>query len=94
MKVQVDKLDINILTNALTSLNNSKITVDSLDVDKKTVPVGLKKLGDLVNNEVVKNTKYNTHKVKINILQKTIPPATTFIPINQYNTDKLNLRKK
>ena len=93
LKVEVGKLDINKLTNALTSLNDSKTTVDDLDVGKKTFSVGSKKLSDVVNNEVIKNRKYNTLKTKINSLEKTIPDATTLAHINQYNTDKLNLEK-
>ena len=50
-----------------TSLNNLKTKVDDLDVDKlKTVPVDLKKLGKIVDNEVVKNTEFHTLKTKGN----------------------------
>ena len=59
----------------------------------KTVPIDLKKLSDAVDNEVVKNTKFNTLKTKVNILEKKIPDATTLFPIDQYNTDKQNLQK-
>ena len=87
--------DINKFVNVTTSLNNLKTKVDNLDVSKlKTVPVDLKKLSDVVGNEVVKNTKSNTLKAKVNNLEKKIPGATTFIYINQYNTDKQNLDKK
>ena len=48
----------------------------------------MKKLSDVVGNEVVKNTKFNTLKTKVNNL------ATTLIHINQYYTDKQNLEKK
>ena len=42
-------------------MNNLKPKVDDLDLAKlKTVPVDLKKLCDVVNNEVVKNRKFNT----------------------------------
>ena len=83
------------LVNVLTSLNNLKIKVDDLHVDKlKTFPVDLKKLNDVVGNEVIKNTKFNTLKKKVNSLEKKIPDATTLIQINQYNTDKQNLEKK
>ena len=44
-------------------------------------------------NEVVKNTKFNTLKTKINSLEKKISDATTLIYINQYKTDKQNLQK-
>ena len=48
-------------------MNNLKTKVDDLDVGKfKTVPVDLKKLSDVVANEVVNNTKFNTLKTKIN----------------------------
>ena len=44
LKAEVDKLDINELTNVLASLNNLKTKVDDLDVSKlKTVPVDMKK---------------------------------------------------
>ena len=54
----------------------------------KTVPVDWKKLRDVVDNEVVKDTKFNTLKTKVNNLEKKIPDGTTLIPVNQYNTDK------
>ena len=42
LKAEVDKLDINKLTNVPTSLNNLKIKVGDLDVGKlKTVPADL-----------------------------------------------------
>ena len=42
-------------------MNNLKPKVDDLDLAKlKTVPVDLKKLCDVVNNEVVINRKFNT----------------------------------
>ena len=95
LKAEVDKLDINRLTNVPTSLNNLKRKVDDLDVGKlKTVPIDLKKLSDVVDNEVVKNTKFNTLQTKVNNLEKKIPDATTLIHINQYNTDKQNIEKK
>ena len=88
---EVDKLDINKLTNSSTSLNNLKTKVDDLDAGKlKTVPVYLKKLSDAVD----KNTKFNIQKTKVNSLGIKIPDATTLIHINQYNTDKQNLEKK
>ena len=92
LKAEVDKLDINKLTNVPTTLNNLKKKVDDLDIGKlKTVPVDLKKLSDVVDNEVVKNTKFVALKTKENNLDKKIPNATTLIHTNQYNTDKQNL---
>ena len=54
----------------------------------------LKKLRKVVDNEVVKNKKFNTLKTKVNNLEKKIPNATTLIHINQCNTDKQNLEKR
>ena len=54
----------------------------------------MKKLSDVVANEVVKNTKFNTLKTKVNSLEKKIPGATILIHTNQYNADKQNLEKK
>ena len=54
-------------------MNNLKTKVDDLDVGiLKTVCVGLKRLSDLIDNEVVKNTKFNTLKTKANSLKKKI----------------------
>ena len=91
MKIEVDKLDINKLTNVPTSLNNLQTKVNDLDVGKlKKVPVDFKKLSNVVDNEVIKNTKFNTLKTKVNNLEKKIPDATTWIHINQYNINKQN----
>ena len=67
MKAELNKLDINKLVNVPTSLNNLKTKGDDLKVGKlKTVPADLKKLSDAVDNEVAKNTKFNTLKTKVN----------------------------
>ena len=80
----VDKLDINKLVNVLTGLDNLKIEVEDLDVDKlKTFPVDLKELGDAVSKEVVKNSKFNKLNSKVSNLEKNIPDAIFLIPINQ-----------
>ena len=95
LKSEVDKLDINKLVNFPTSLNNLKTKVYDLDVAKlKSISLDLQKLSDAVDNEVIKNTKFNTLKTKGNNLEKKIPDATTLIHINQNNTDKQNLEKK
>ena len=54
----------------------------------------MKKLSYVIDNEVVKNTKFNTLKTKVNNSEKKIPDAITLIHINQYNTGKQNLEKK
>ena len=83
------------MVNVPTSLNNLKTKVDDLDVGKlKTVPIDLKNLSDVVDNEVIKNTKFNTLRTKVNDLEKKISDATTLIHINQYNADKQNLERK
>ena len=65
--MKVDKLDINKLVNVSISLNNVKTKVNDINVAKpKTVPIDLKKLNDVVKNEVVKNTKFI--KLKTNVI--------------------------
>ena len=72
LKAEVDKLDINKLTNVPTSLNNLKTKVNDLVVRKlKTVPIDLKKLSDVLDNEVVKNRKLNTLETKVNSLENS-----------------------
>ena len=67
MKAEFNKLDINKLINVPTSLDKLNTGEDDLDVDKfKTVPVDLKRLSDVVDNQVFKNTKFNTGKTKVN----------------------------
>ena len=83
------------MINVPTGLNNLKTKADDLDVGKlKTVPADLKKLSDVAANEVVKSTKFNTLKTKVNNLEKKVLGVTTSIHINQYNTDKQNLEEK
>ena len=70
-------------------MNNLYTKVNDLDiVNLKTVPVNLIKLSDVVDNEVVKNSKFNTLNTKVNGLEKKIYDATSIVYINQYNTDK------
>ena len=94
LKVEVDKLDVNKLTNAQVGLNNLKTIVDDLDVDKlKTLSVNLKKLSHVVSKEFAKNTKFNKLNTQINNLEKKIPDYSSLIQTNQYNADKQNLEK-
>ena len=52
-------------------MNNLKTKIDYLDVGKlKTVPIDSKKLSDVVDNEAVKNRKFNTLKTKVNTFEK------------------------
>ena len=65
LKAEVNKLDINKMTNVPSSLNNLKTKADDLDIrNMKTVPVNLKKISDVEDSGVVKNTKFNTPEVK------------------------------
>ena len=62
LKAEVDKLDIDEL------FNNE---LDGLVVGElKTVRINLKKIYDVVKNEIVKNTKFNRIKKKVNNLEK------------------------
>ena len=89
MKFDLGKLNIDKFINVPTSLNNLETKINGLDAGKlKTVPIDLEKLSDVVDNELVKNTKFNKLKRKLNSSEKKTPDATTLIHINQYNTDK------
>ena len=58
-----------VTTNVTTSLNNLKTKIDDLDVGKlNTTPADLKKLGDVEDNEVVKNTTLSKRKFLIQLL--------------------------
>ena len=92
LKAEDDKLGINKSVNVPTSLNNSKTKVDYLDVGK--LPAVLKKLSYVADNELVKNTKFNTLTTKVNKLDKKKPDATALIHINKYNTYKQSLEKR
>ena len=71
LKAEIEKLDIHKLVNVPSSSINLKTNVGGLGVGKlKAVPTDLKKLSDVVNNEVVKNTTFNTLKTKVNNLDK------------------------
>ena len=64
LKAEVDKLDIDKLNSVPTNLSNLKSKVDKLDIGKlETTPIDLSKLSNLVKNDVVKKTDYNT-KIK------------------------------
>ena len=76
-------------------MNNLNTKVDDSDVnDLKAVPIGWKELSDLVDNGIVKNTKFSTLKTKITKLEQKILDPNTLIRINQHNSDKQNLERK
>ena len=83
LKAEVVKLDINKLLIAPTSLNDLKTKVDDLEVGKlKAIPVDLKILSDVVDNEVVLNTKFNILKTKVKNLDEKVHDEATLIHIN------------
>ena len=85
MKVEVVQPDINKLVNVPTNLNSLKTKVNDLDISKwKNFPLDLKTLSNVVDNEVVKNTKLNSRKTKVSNLENKIPDATTLIHLDQY----------
>ena len=54
----------------------------------------MKNLNDVVNNKVVKNTKFNTIRTKVSNLEKKSSWCNYFDHINQYSTGKKKLEKK
>ena len=87
LKVDIGKLGINKLLNVPCGLNNLRTKLDDLDVGNfKTVPVDVKKLSNVVSNEVVENPQFSKLNTKENSLENKIPDGTTLIDINQYST--------
>ena len=65
-KSEIDESDVDGIKNIPSSSNSFKSKVDKLDVGKlKPVSVNLKKLGDVVYNDVVKKTVYDELVKKI-----------------------------
>ena len=60
----------------------------------KSVPVDWKKVSDAVDSEVMKKAKFNTLKTNLNKIDYKTLNDTTFVHINQCNTDKQFLEKK
>ena len=81
-----------------TNLANLKSNVDKLDIDKlKPVPADFIKLRDVVKDDVVKKTDYNT---KITVIEDKIPDTnnlatkTALTTIENKIPDKSNLTTK
>ena len=55
----------------------------------RTVSLDFKKLSDVVNRKVVKNTKFNTPKTKVNNLEKKNPDSTTLLWISELEVSGL-----
>ena len=83
LETKIYKLKINKLVDSSTSLQNLKTKVDDLDVGNlKTPSVDLNDLNDLINKQVVENTKFNILQMEVNNLEKEIPFLTTLIYVN------------
>ena len=62
---------------------NLKTKVDKIDADKlKTVPVDLAKLSNVVKNDIVKKTEYNSLKAKVHSID-----TTNFVLKTKYEKD-------
>ena len=71
---------------------NLKTEVDKLDIDKLvTVPADLSKLSNVVNNEVVKKTKYDKLVTKVNNINIG---TGKFILKSDYDADKTEIENK
>ena len=74
LKSNVDKLDIDKLKNVPNGLSSLKSNVDKLDIGKlETTQVDLSKLSNVVKNDIVKKTEYNS---KIKNIEDKIPDIT------------------
>ena len=72
------------------NLAKLKAAVDEIDVEKlKTVPADLRKLSDVLKNEVTKKTVYDKLAAKVNNTD-----TSGFLFKTKYDTDKPGLEKK
>ena len=73
-----------------TNLASLKTEGDKLDVDKlKVVPIDLSKLSDVVKNEVVKKTEFNTLKTKVDNID-----TDEYVLETKYDNEIGNLKLK
>ena len=79
-----------------TNLAVLKTEVDNIDTGKlKTVPNDLAKLSNVVKNDVVKNTEYNTLKNKVDAIDTSgFVTRTKFTPDANYLDDKIDKIEK
>ena len=83
LKTEVDRLDIYKLKSLPNNLSKLKAKVDKLDIVKLVpVPIDFSKLSDVVKNEVVKKTEYNT---KIKSIENKIPDITNLATKSNLN---------
>ena len=72
------------------NLASLKTEADKIDVDKlKTVPVDLAKLSNVVKNNVVKKTKYNSLKTKVDDID-----TINFVLKTKYEKDESDFEDK
>ena len=84
LKAEVDKVDIDKLKGLPNNLSILKPKVDKLDIDKLVpVPTDLSKLNDVVNNDVVKKTKYDA---QIENIEDKIPDISNLVTRANLNT--------
>ena len=73
-----------------TNLDSLKTEVDKFDIDKLApVPVDLRKLSDVVKNDVVKKAVYDKLAAKVNNID-----TRAFVSKTKYQTDKTELQTK
>ena len=94
-----------------TNLANSKTEVDKLDIDKLApVPVDLRKLSDVVKNDVIKKIDYNAKiteienkipnisklatKTSLNTVENKIPDTSGLVKKTDYNAKITDLENK
>ena len=112
------KADIKSITRIDTSgfslkanLANLNTEIDKLDIDKLVpVPVDLSKLSDVVKNDVIKKTVYNTKiaeiegkipdisnlaiKISLTSVENKIPDTNSFVKKTDYNTKIADIENK
>ena len=73
-----------------TNLASSKSEVDKLDINKlKVVSIDLSKLSDVVKNEVIKKTEFNTSKTKVDNID-----TGDYVLKTKYDSEIRNLKLK
>ena len=78
-----------------TNLANLKTKVDKLNIDKLVpVPVDLRKLSDVVKNDVVKKTTYDKLVAKVNTIPLNNIDTSRFALKTKYDTDKSELENR
>ena len=83
-----------------TNLAASKSEVDKIDVDKlKTVPIDLSKLSNVVKNDVVKKTDYNTNVTSIEnqiagVTKNTVDNLADITKLKAVDTSNFVLKTK